>query len=115
MNKNGIKAMALQNINAATITPNVYTFFCTIPFPLVILRIINQSTAQMFFSYDGGVTTNELVSTAVNNNEITLNFQSNHLPNNNVAVLAAGTNVYVTCAVGATGFVYLTGYYLPQG
>jgi len=76
-----------------------------------ILRIVNESDANIVISYDG-VTDHDYVQ---DYSHMTLNFQFNSQVNGNVSLIKKWSHVYVRGAsvpkIG--GYIYLTGYYQP--
>ncbi len=78
--------------------------------PCIMLRIINDSNVDVTISYDG-VNDHDFIPA---NTQLTLNFQTNSQPQNNVCSLAQGTRIYVKGAAGI-GLVYLSGFYQPRG
>lgn len=75
--------------------------------PTVLLRIINNSTSDVSVSYDGDAY-HDFVPKGTS---LQLNFQANSAPNNKVAMLRHGTQVYLAGSAG-TGNIYLAVYYL---
>jgi len=76
----------------------------------ISLRIVNDSSIDVTVSFDG-VNDHGFVP---NGTEWNIDFQTNSQPQNNVCCLPQFTRVYVKAAAGA-GFVYLSGFYQPQG
>ena len=108
MAQNYLQAIEGETFNAATLTgtpqpinPNGLPEACN------ILRITNASTVAVAISYDG-VTDNDAV---LSNQVLTLNAQTNALPNGNVALFRKGTIVYVYGTAAGVGEIILAGYY----
>ena len=109
--KNSIKAIPLKSIASSGVSSSYAAINSTgLPNGCFLLRIINNSNEDITVSYDGS-TDNEYVPTMTT---LQLPVQSNAQPVNSVAVFPIGTIVYVK-GTGGTGYVYLAGYYQPQG
>lgn len=108
--KNKILAIPLTSIDSSTFT-GAYQVINTngLPNACFLIRIINDSSVDITISYDG-TTDNDYIRT---NETLQLPLQSNAQPNNFIALIAAGTKIYVKSSAG-TGLVYISGYYQPQ-
>ena len=109
--RNTIKAIPLTHIDSATMTGaylpiNPLGF----PFPISIIRILNESNTAVTLSYDG-VTDHDFIPAATNTQIV---LQTNAQPSSYSAVMPIGTIVYVKSAAGV-GLIYIAGYYTPQG
>lgn len=104
---NRIKALVNSPFNAANLLP-AYQQIALLTDAVCILRIINNSNVVVVISYDG-VTDNDFLPA---NSILQLDFQTNAVPNNNVALLSKGTRIYALGAVGV-GFIVVTGYFIP--
>ncbi len=78
--------------------------------PTVLLRMYNGSSKDVYVSYDGTNSHDFIKSGEV----LTLSFQNNAAPNNNVAMMKKGTIVYVKGASSGTGNISLSAYYLES-
>jgi hypothetical protein len=78
--------------------------------PTVFLRVYNASSKDIYISFDGTNSHDFLKS----GDTLTLNFQNNAAPNNNVAMMKKGTIVYVKGASSGTGNISLSAYYLES-
>jgi len=109
--KNIVLAIPLTSFNSAALAAGYAPINAAgFPEPLFLVRLINNSNADVTISYDG-VNDADFVP---HGTQLQLNFQTNGQPNNFNALLAKGTVVYVKGAAGA-GLIYLAGYYQPQG
>lgn len=107
--KNSIAAIPYATFDTATLTANFQLVNGTgLAKACFLLRLINTSGVDIIISYDG-VTNHDLISSASIN---TLPFQSNSQPQNNMALMALGTQIWVKqrTAAGAGAFV-VAGYY----
>ena len=108
--KNIVQAIPLTSIASASVASSYAAINSSgLPNNCSIIRIINNSSTDVTVSYDG-VTDHDYVRT---NTTVTLEFQSNAMPNSYVSNLAIGTKVYVKGTAG-TGNVYLAGYFNPN-
>ena len=82
-----------------------------IPEPVFLLRIINDSDANVLISYDG-VYANDIVLAG---SEIVLPFQENDRVAGRINLLKRGTPVYVAEETnpGKSGNIYVISYYQP--
>jgi hypothetical protein len=78
--------------------------------PTVLIRVYNASNRDIYISYDGSHSHDFLKS----GDTLTLNFQNNAAPNNNVAMMKKGTIVYVKGASSGSGNISLSAYYLES-
>lgn len=107
--KNKIAAIEVTSFDAALlagympINPGGLTEAC------FLIRIINNSDEDIDISYDG-ITDHDFLPMG---ETLEISFQNNSQPNNNVALIAKGTIVYVAGS-GGSGTIYLAGYYSPQ-
>lgn len=108
--KNSVKAIELQDIDAATLTalyqpinPAGLTEAC------FLLRIINASNVRVFISYDG-VTNNDVLAP---NTSIDVQAQANAQPQNYVAKFAQGLIISASAVAPGVGAIYVTGYFQP--
>ncbi len=111
MAKNYVQPLIIQYVNAATISAITWVPFQRVAVTPIdeacfMLRFTNESNVDVFISFDG-VNPHEIVASSTN---ITLSFQSNALPNNEVALVKKGTQFYVQGITGA-GYIYLSGFY----
>lgn len=107
MPQNTLKALPLTTVDAATIGAG-YTALNTPGFehPVVYFSLINESSEPMFVSYDG-VTDHDYADW-----DLIFFSQMAAVPNNNVAMMAKGTVIYGRFVVPATGYIYISAYYL---
>lgn len=112
--------MAAKNIVLPILLSSFDTLTLDVPFQLItaglpasctILRFINNSDRDITISYDG-VTAHEFLPLE---SELTLNFQSNSQPSGLVSCMPARTKIYASGLTLGTGFLYLAGYYNPEG
>lgn len=108
--KNCIKADAVSIFNATGITGS-FKPLNPLGFsgPAVLIRMVNDCDQPIAISYDGTRTHDYLAE----NSSMILPFQTNGMPNNNVAAMPKGTIVYISGAAG-TGFISLSVYYLES-
>lgn len=109
--KNIVSFIPLTSVSATTFDGLTYMPINPggTPEPLFSYSIINDSSVDIFISYDG-VTNHDFVQSG---GTISSPLQYNALPNTYIANLAKGTVVYVIGSAG-TGTVYLSGQYQPQ-
>lgn len=109
--KNKVLPIALSSIDSATFTGSyqLISVATGLPEACIILEIINNSNIGVTVSYDG---TNDHDFVRAASDRVLL-FQTNSQPNNQAAVIAQGTRIYVKAAAGM-GLVYLAGYYSPK-
>ncbi len=108
--KNKVLPIPLSSIDSATFSGSYQLLSATagIPNPAIMLHIANNSNIGITISYDGTTDHDFLIA----GQQRELEFQTNALPQQYEAVLAAGTKVYVKAAAGV-GLVYLSGWYQP--
>ena len=106
--KNFVLPIPLTSVTSASINALTYTAIndAGLPFGCSILRIINASSNAVLVSYDGTTDHDYVASGGV----IQIEFQTNRQPNSQVALVRAGTIIYVKGTAG-TGFLALAGYY----
>ena len=114
MAKNSIKAIPLQDVDSA-VFGGIGGYAELSPLnglghPCFYIRIINHCDEDIYVSYDGGTTNNDLVRTGT---DLVLKFQNQAQPNNFVCKFPSNFKVWVESVSGlaGTGFVYLTAYY----
>ncbi len=110
--KNIVLPIVLSSIDSSTVTGSYKLLSAAtgIPAACIMLRFINDSTQDVTISYDG-VNDHDFLPSITN---FELNFQTNAQPSASVSCMPLGTKIYVKGTAGA-GFVYLAGYYNPQG
>lgn len=110
--RNTIAAIPMTSIESTTVTGTYAVINAGgTPQACFLIRIINDSDEDVTVSYDG-VNDADYIPTMTS---IQLPLQTNSQPNNNVALLTKGTQVWVKGTMG-TGYVYLSGYYsIPSG
>ncbi len=106
--KNSVNAIELFGLSSAVMDTDEYQSISDtgLPFPCFLVRIINNSDEDVTVSYDG-VTDNDFIPQGTT---LQLPLQTNSQPNNNIALIAKGTKVYLKGSPGS-GDVYLAGYY----
>ena len=111
--KNTLLAIPALSIDAATFAGAFLELSAVTGLPQAcsILKIINNSTVGVVVSYDA-ITNHDFVPAG---QQLLINAQSNSQPNNNVALFAKGTRVYILGAPAGTGLIYLAAYFQPQG
>ena len=109
--KNTVLPIPLTSIDSATFTGayQLLSAAAGLPFPVIMLHIVNNSTVSITISYDGTNDHDFLLS----DTDRQLEFQTNAQPNGFVACLAQGTKIYVKGSAGV-GLVYLSGWYQPK-
>ncbi len=103
---NRVQAIPLGIKNSTTVAAG-YAAVSTLTEACFLIRINNASNSPITISYDGTTDQDYLAAGAA----LYLNFQSNAQPNGYVALLAAGTKIYVKGTAGV-GFISISGYYL---
>lgn len=103
---NRVKAIPLGIKNSNTVGAS-YAVVSTLAQACFLIRINNASNQAITISYDGIVDHDYLAAGAA----LYLNFQSNAQPNGFVALMGAGTSIYVK-GTGGVGFISISGYYL---
>jgi hypothetical protein len=116
MAKNSIQAIALQDVNSNLFGVGPYaelTPLGGLGHPCFYIRILNDSNQDIYVSYDGGVTNNDIVLQA---EELILSFQNQAQPNNYTCLFPSNFKVWVESVSGnaGNGFVYLSAYYQPN-
>jgi len=109
--KNRTKPIPMTYFNTAGITGSYQPINPDgLPYACVAISIKNYSDFIIDISYDG-LQSQEVLGIG---EELFFGFQKNSRPNNNVAMMAKGTRVYVMDGGAGFkgGFVYLTGWYL---
>lgn len=106
--QNRVKALEYNTFDVSGLMPGVFLAVNPNGFehPCFLVRIVNDSDADLFISYDGS-TFQDFIPAA---ETLQLPFQTNSQPNNDIAVMQKGTRVYVSGNAGA-GTVYVIGYY----
>lgn len=106
--KNSVAAIPMATFDTANLTANFQLMNTGLAQACFLLRFCNSSGVDVIISYDGA-TNHDLISA---NSVNTLPFQSNNQPQNNTALMAAKTKVWVKqrTAAGA-GALTLSGYY----
>ncbi len=109
MPTNNIKAITLSSFDAAALTPIYQSINAPngLPHAVLFMRIVNDSDVGVLISYDG-INDNEYMSP---DSSAEFPFQANSLPNNKVAQLATGTQIYVRALAAGMGVIVVSGYY----
>ena len=107
--KNTIKAINASSVAAATFTGafQLLTPAFGLPHPCSWLRIINNSSKDLFVSYDG-INIHDFIDAG---GEWMLMTQINAQPGSGIALMPKGQLIYILADAPGTGDVYLTGYY----
>lgn len=105
MPQDTFKAFDMTTTDASTI--GIYTLLATFNEPVVRLHIVNSSDQDLYISYDG-IIDNDLVMPL---HDVTIIPQQSAAPANKNAQFNRGLTVW-GMSIGATGFVYVAGYYL---
>lgn len=108
--------MELQSVDSATFGFGPYaelTPLGGLPFPCFYVRILNDCDEDIYVSYDGGSTNNDIV---LQGQDLVLSFQNQAQPSNYVCLFPAGFKIWVDSVSGnaGTGNVYLSAYYQKQ-
>lgn len=109
--QNRIKIQELSTFNAASLTANYQEINSTgFPEPIVILRIVNASDADITLSYDGSTDQEFIPGTAaaIPRSMLQLDFTSTP-STTGYLYLAKGTKVFVKGSAG-TGTIYISAY-----
>ncbi len=104
--RNRISAIPRTQFDAANLVGGYLALGDPLPEAVSIIRIVNQSDADVGISYDGATAHDFVLADTV----LQIEFQANSQPNSNKALLARGTSVYVN-GVAGTGTIYLIGYF----
>jgi hypothetical protein len=107
--KNTVHALNVAAVDAATFTGafQPITLPAGLAHPCFWIRIINNSSKDIFISYDGHNVHDFLGS----ERDLMLMTQANSQPGSGIALMPKGQMIYILGDVGGTGDVYLTGYY----
>lgn len=113
MAKNSINAIPLQSVDAATFGVGGYSELTPLGGlgkPCFYIKILNNCDEDIFISYDGGITDNDILRSLAT---LELPFQSQSQPNNNVCKFPANFQIWVDSVSGTVGVgdVYLSAYY----
>lgn len=110
MARNFVQAIEMTSIDSATFTGNLQAINADgLDEACSIIRIVNDSNRDITISYDGATEHDYLII----GDSLTLSFQTNTIPNGNIAMMRQGTVIYVAGLAGGVGLIYLTGYYQP--
>lgn len=112
MQKDKVLPIVMVSFDSATLTgsyQSVNSSTSGLPFPLVILKVVNDATTAVTVSYDG---TNDHDYAPIGG-QFVYDYQSNKQPQNDRSILAKGTQVYVKGTAGV-GTIKLIGWYIPQ-
>lgn len=111
MSKNTVKAIPVEIILASTFDDTLLPMNAPggLPKACFSLHVLNDSDQDIIVSFDG--VTNQIIILA--NTERELSFQNFSRPNNQVALMAKGTIIYVRAPVG-TGAVTVSGFYQQE-
>lgn len=113
MAKNAVKAIVLQDVDSILFGVGGYSELTPLGglgHPCFYIRILNNCNQDIYVSYDGGITNNDLVKAQT---DLVLSFQNQAQPNNYMCLFPANFKVWVDSVSGAAGIglVYLTAYY----
>ncbi len=105
-----IKVLELESFNVAIISGSFQPINPTpTAYPSGFIRIINTSTTGVIISYDG-ITDHDYVPAGTIAPGVP--FQQMAQPKDELALLAAGSTIYLRSNNSGTGVVYLAVYYL---
>ena len=105
---NSIKAVPLASFDTTGLSSSYQVINAGgFPNPICLIKVINNSNKDITVSYDG-INAHDFVPTLSSS---VLNLQASNQPNNLMANMAKGTQVWVKGAAG-TGLVYLAAYFL---
>jgi len=107
--KNAIYPLVLTSVDATAIAIDTWTYFDAegIEGSCFLLRITNDSDADVFISYNGD-DRHEFIAAG---DTIDMNFQTNSSPSGHVSKVAKWTRLSVQGTAAQAGDVYLSGYY----
>lgn len=107
MKKNYVIPIEMKEVDSSTFSAITWTpIGVAMEGACFIIRISNDTTKDVYISYDG-VNAHDFLHSYT---DMTLNFQSNSSPQGNVAMLKKGSLIYFQSAAG-TGYVYVSGFY----
>lgn len=104
--RNTVMAIPYKTRAAATFNGTFQNIGTPLEEPCFMIRVVNESDTDVQISYDG-INPNDYVITKT---QVTLNFQTNGQPNNYLANLPKGMQIYVRGLAG-NGNVFLIGYF----
>jgi hypothetical protein len=105
---NAVQFIPLTNINSAAILPAYAPINVGgLPHACSAIRIINDSTIDIFVSFDG-VTDHEFMQSG---ETLYMPFQISAQPNGWMSLLSAHTQVFVRAPAPGVGLIMLSGYY----
>lgn len=115
MPKNAVKAWAPDPFNAAMLgaAPKLWNIGgpnAGFPQPVFMLEFTNDSNTACDIWFYNDVHQQQHIRF---DTSLTLNFQTNHQPQGNVACFPMGAQVWISGTAGI-GFIYMTGYYTEQ-
>jgi hypothetical protein len=100
-----IQYTPVTGMDAAALNP-AFTLIATFPFPVSILRIINDSTVFISISYDG-VNHHDYIPA---HGELDLNTQQNNQPGNHRILFKKGQQVYAASNGAGVGSIVVAMY-----
>lgn len=102
-----LNAEPLRSIDTSTLNGSYASLGALIAHPARVLKFANLSNVDVMVSYDGGVTTHEIIPAS---SSFVFDITSNRVWDD-PCVLAKGTQISVSSAKG-TGFFYMSSYYV---
>ena len=106
--KNIVQAIPLASVASTAL--GTYALIATLPNACFLLRIVNNSDADVTVSYDGSHD-NDFVP---HGTQLNVNAQTNSSPQNHQALFPQGFKVYLKGTAGMSGSVYICAYFQPQ-
>ena len=105
MSKNFILPIPLSTFNSTGLS-GTYQLIATLPAPVLILRIVNNSGVAVTVSYDG-TNDHDVIQTLAT---LQLDIQANAGATNFSAWLRQGTQIWIKGPSASTGLIYVAGY-----
>lgn len=113
--KNSVKAIPLTSVASTALTGTFQVLSANLGAPCFLLKIINDSDADVFVSYDR----NPVVASKVANDLVPaatiLEVYPPMMSNDDHALWSSSTPVFILGTAGMSGSIYLAGYYSAGG
>ncbi len=110
--KNAIKAIPLTSVASTALTGTFQVLTANLGAPCYLIKIINNSDADVFVSYDRNpVVGSKVANDIVPKGTVALIPPYEGYPNTDTCLWSSSTPVFIVGTAGMSGSIYLTGYY----